>query len=402
MTDAHHDLGGLLADLEAFVKRFVVLTERQAEAIALWICHTWAIEAAYATPYLFITSAEAESGKTRVLEVMRALAREPLSTMNISDAALFRVIQAKAPTLLFDEVDAIFNEKARERGVREDLRALLNAGYRRGEVVYRLGGGNRTTLESFAVFCAKALAGLGSLPPTLASRCVRIEMKRRRIKEDPVEDYFPDDVADETAALRARLSAWADAETEALALLRPPRIDGLRDRANEVWRPLLALAERAGDDWPQRARDAALALSSTSADEEPSLGLLLLADVYAIFDERKVEQITTAELIRALATFEESPWGEWWLDTATDEPRKGGPRRLANLLHPYGIRPTKLRVADATARGYRRGDFLDAWERFGIPPEDGTSGTSGTHEATSQADVPDVPDVPSTRDGIQP
>ena len=87
------------------------------------------------------TSAEPESGKTRLLEVLHELVREPISTMNISDAALFRVIEAKAPTLLFDEVDSIFNPKARERGLRDDLRALLNAGYRRGAA--RLPDGRR-------------------------------------------------------------------------------------------------------------------------------------------------------------------------------------------------------------------------------------------------------------------
>jgi hypothetical protein len=148
--------------------------------------------------------------------------RAPISTVNISDAALFRVIDAKAPTLLFDEVDSIFNEKARERGLRDDLRALLNAGYRRGEHVFRMGGGNKTTLEDFAVFCAKALAGLGSLPPTLASRCLRIELKRRRLDE-PVEDFYPDELVDDATRLRTRFAGWANAETVAeLRTRRPP------------------------------------------------------------------------------------------------------------------------------------------------------------------------------------
>ena len=165
----------LLDAIELFIRRFVVIEEAQSTAVALWVAHTWTVEAAYSMPYLFVTSAEPESGKTRLLELFKELARDPLSTMNISDAALFRVIEAKQPSLLFDEVDAIFNDKARERGVREDLRALLNAGYRRGERVYRMGGGNHTTLESFAVFCPKALAGLGNLPQTLRSRCIRSE-----------------------------------------------------------------------------------------------------------------------------------------------------------------------------------------------------------------------------------
>jgi hypothetical protein len=392
VTPAPPQLDALLTDAELFVRRFVVLSEEQVTAVVLWTAHTWAIQAAHATPYLHATSAEPESGKTRLLEVLRELVKEPIATVNISDAALFRVIEAKAPTLLFDEVDAIFSEQARARGVRDDLRALLNAGYRRGERVYRMGGGNKIKLETFAVFCPKALAGLGSLPPTLASRCLRIELKRRRLDE-PVENFFPDELVDEATRLRTRFAAFAEAETQGLRSLRPPRIEGLRDRANEVWRPLLALAERAGGDWPARADRAALALSAR-IDEDPSLGLLLLTDVRAIFDERQVERIATADLIRALAMVEESPWGEWWLDAKTDEPLKSGPRRLAQLVRPYGIRPARVRIGTLTPRGYRREDFFDAWERF-LPPSrgDATSATSATPEPQKQADVADVADV---------
>src|SRR5262249_40169151 len=154
--------------------------------------------------YLHVTSAEAESGKTRLLEVTHELVPKPLSTMNISDAALFRAIASIRPTLFLDEVDALFNSHTLKTGAKDELRSLLNAGYRRGQLVYRMGGGNHTTLESFEVFCPKALAGLGALPGTLASRCIRLELKRRR-RDEPVEDFIPSDFADVTAALRERL-----------------------------------------------------------------------------------------------------------------------------------------------------------------------------------------------------
>jgi Protein of unknown function (DUF3631) len=216
--------------------------------------------------------------------------------------------------------------------------------------------------------------------------------------------YFPDELVVEATRLRTRFAAWADAETEELHTLRPPRLEGLRDRANEVWRPLLAIADRAGGDWPARARRSSLVLSAP-VDEDPSLGLLLLTDLRAIFDERQAERIPTADLIRALATVEESPWGEWWLDAKTDEPLKSGPRRLSQLLRPYGIRPRLVRIGTDTARGYRREDFVDAWGRF-LPPSRVavnavTSVTSATREPQSQADVTDVTDLADIRDAEQ-
>jgi Protein of unknown function (DUF3631) len=396
LNEPGRDLGALLDAVEVFVRRFVVVDEVQATAASLWVAYTWAIEAAHATPYLFVCSAEPESGKTRLLEVFQELVREPISTMNISDAALFRTIATKEPTVLFDEVDAIFNPKARERGHRDDLRALLNAGYRRGQLVYRMGGGNNTTLESFCVFGAKALAGLGDLPPTLQSRCIRIEIKRRRLDE-PVEDFFPDEVAAEAERLRDQLAAWTAIEVETLQATRPARIDGLRDRTNEVWRTLLAIAELAGEPWSARARRAALGLAP-QADEDASLGVLLLGDIQNVFDQREAERIATADLIDALGRFDESPWGEWWLDLKTDEPLRMAARRLAQLLRPFGIRSRVVRVEDKTPKGYRREDFVDAWERFLHSSRSGaTKATKETSQSHSQADVAFVASVAHRR-----
>jgi integrase len=60
----------LLDDVVAFIRRYVVLTDVQADTLALWTAHTHAIDAAETTPYLAITSPEKRSGKTRLLEVL--------------------------------------------------------------------------------------------------------------------------------------------------------------------------------------------------------------------------------------------------------------------------------------------------------------------------------------------
>ena len=77
------DLAAVLDQIVEFVRRFVVLSDVQADAIALWVAHTHAVDAADATPYIAITSAEKRSGKTRLLEVLELLVREPLPTANI-------------------------------------------------------------------------------------------------------------------------------------------------------------------------------------------------------------------------------------------------------------------------------------------------------------------------------
>jgi hypothetical protein len=66
------------------------------------------------------------SGKTRLLDVLELLVANPWRVITPSEAVVFRKIDADSPTLLLDEVDAIFSPKA--NGTTEGLRALLNAG----------------------------------------------------------------------------------------------------------------------------------------------------------------------------------------------------------------------------------------------------------------------------------
>jgi Protein of unknown function (DUF3631) len=391
-------LAEFLVALEVFICRFVVLTKAQAFALALWVAHTWAIGAARATPYPFINSPEEESGKTRVHEVLRELVPSPFATANISDAALFRLIDkvirdGGPPTLFIDEVDKLIS--AAEHGQRRDMVGLLNDGYRRnGQRVYRMGGSKGTDLQDFDVFCPKALAGLsGCLPLTLRSRCIPIDVKRRR-SDEPIEDFYPEDVETETLQLRAELQAWAEPAVKKLLPMRPPRVEGVRDRTNEVWRPLLAIAELAGREVNTRARRTVRALYC-GGNDEPSEGLRLLGDCRTVFGER-LQQIATVDLIVQLGLIEESFWGEKWIDQM-GIPNKGAPSRLAKLLRPFGVRPTDVRVGDWNGKGYCRDDFVDAWARYlPLPATSATAATSGSHK---QRDVADVADVAATRGG---
>jgi hypothetical protein len=120
-----------LQDLRAFVRRFVVVTDDQAIALALWIAHTHVIDAFDCTPYLQITSATKRAGKTRLLEVLEPLVARPWLTQRVSAAALVRKIDKEHPTLLLDESDAAF------KGEKDYAEALR--GYQEGEAAGKLG-----------------------------------------------------------------------------------------------------------------------------------------------------------------------------------------------------------------------------------------------------------------------
>ena len=229
----------LLDDVRTFIRRFVVLDDHQAVAVTLWVAHTHVFEVFGCTPYLAISSSEKRSGKTRLLEVLELLVREPLPTANISDAALFRVIDDRQPTLLCDEVDAIFGKKSQ----RDELRGIINAGYRRGATTHRMGGSNNTSLQTFSVYCPKAFAGIGDcLPETVSDRAIPIRLKRRT-RGQTVERFRLREVAPEGHGLRDRLDEWLGRQRDYLAESRPALPDELDDRAQDVWEPLLAVAD---------------------------------------------------------------------------------------------------------------------------------------------------------------
>jgi Protein of unknown function (DUF3631). len=121
----------------------------------------------------------------------------------------------------------------------------------------------------------------------------------------------------------------------------------------------------AGGGWPERTLGSLIKLCvQTSADD--SLGVKLLADVRLVFDEVKIDRLSTQDLLRGLVDLDtDSPWATWWEDNLKHENTRGPARRLAHLLKPYRIEPRTIRLPDnTTAKGYCSADFLDAWKRY--------------------------------------
>jgi uncharacterized protein DUF3631 len=129
--------------------------------------------------------------------------------------------------------------------------------------------------------------------------------------------------------------------------------------------PLLAIADEAGGDWPDRARAAARALSGPEANatHDESRRVQLLADIQVVFARRKDPAvILTRDLLGELNADDESPWGGWNQGEGLRD------RDLAGLLRPFAIAPHTLKVKIenevVVRRGYRRRQFEEAWSRY--------------------------------------
>jgi hypothetical protein len=368
----------LLDEITAFIERFQVLPSREvADLLGLWILHTHSFEAAWATPYLRITSAAPESGKTQLLEILATLVRRGWHAVNPSVAVLYRKIDRQMPTLLLDEMD---NYPVEER---RDALSVLNAGYKRGATIDRCR--ENGDLESFSAYCPKGYAGLDKhqIIDTLLSRSITIRLEKR-LPTEHVEMWIGQLTEHQAEPLRERCDAWADQNIAALYGSEPELPPGMINRAAEVWWALLVIADLVGDDWPARARAAARALS-TGGDDRDDRGdqVLLLADTRAAFDER--DTLTTAELLAALNGLDESPWGARRRGEGLDA------RGLAKLLRPFGIRSRTVRVGDKTAKGYHLEQFEQPFARH-LPEGSQASQASQTAPGL-EPDVTDVTDV---------
>jgi hypothetical protein len=340
-----------------FVRRFVSLTELQARAVALWVAHTHAFAAADCTPYLDINSAEKQSGKTRLLEVLRLLVFCAWFTGRVTAAVLTRRIHAERPTLLLDESDAAF---AGEIDYAEALRGILNTGYRCGGASSCcVCKGADIGYKDFSTFCPKAIAGIGKLPDTVTDRSIPIRLKRAGRGE--VARFRERAAQREGSEVAARLAAWSASNLEMLRQARPEIPAQLSDRQADTSEPLLAIADLVGADWPKVARAALVELCGGAQGEDDSIGVKLLSDIKRIFAEKEVDEICSGEICEALALIETSPWGEW---------SKGKPistAKLARLLKPFEIVPDRIGGKDSQARGYTLHQFEDAFFRY-LPP----------------------------------
>ena len=364
------DLASVLDSICEFLQRYVVFASgTQPILIALWVAHTWTLDSWDCTPYLHISSPEKRSGKTRLLDLLELLVKEVWRAISPSESVLYRKIENDQPTLLLDEVDTIFLGNKDER--REPLRALLNAGFERKAKVPRcVGQGSSYRVQEFAVFCAKAFAGIGKLPDTISDRSISIRLNRRSF-EEKIERFRQRDAENTARVIREQLATWAQqpGQGETLRIARPEIPNELDDRQGDICEPLLAIADAAGGDWPQHCRESLIALCVADSDEEESLRVKALFAIREAFESAKADRLSTQQLLGLLVEQEsDAPWADWWEHDLRNENTRGPAAKLARLLKPFGIRARGIRLPDgSTPRGYLRQVFDEAWKRY-CPP----------------------------------
>lgn len=338
----------LLDDIATTLRRYITADAEALNAVALWCVFAHAHDAFAISPLLAITSPAPECGKSTLLSLIGALVPKPLQASNITPAAVFRTVEKWSPTLLVDEADSFM------RG-NDELRGILDSGHLKASAYVIRTVGNDHEPKQFRTWCPKAIAMIGKLSATLASRAIHIQLRRATLAEAEAHEPLRIDRLDFTPLLR-QAARWAGDHLDELRAADPELPDGFSGRAADNWRPIIAIADLAGGDWPERAGAAAKALAGV--DKGMTRGIELLADIRTVFDERRVDRIASTTLVGGLVEMEDRPWPEW---------RHGKPittTGIARLLKSFRIKPTKWKDDGITVRGYRKIDFNDSFNRY--------------------------------------
>jgi hypothetical protein len=369
--DVPVDGATLLDDIKRMFGRYAFLPKGAGEALALWTLHTWTMDAGDISPFMVLVSPTKRCGKTTVLIVLNYLTPRAELASNISASALFRYIEEARPTLLIDEADSFVKDN-------EEMRGILNSGHTKAaaHVIRNVELNGEHKPRRFSTWAPKAIATIRSLADTLEDRAIVITLQRKP-RTATVERLRRRD-SDEFSTLRRKAARWAADNIASLIDPDSAIPEALNDRAADNWRPLVAIADLVGGEWPRLAREAACLLSGEGHDPAANVELLL-ADIYKAFGN-DLDAVFSAELITTLTADPERPWAEW---------HRGKPltqKQLAGLLKPFGIFSQTVHPdgrAGPCGKGYKRASFEAVWEAY-LPGQNAPSPSTDAFDPSTR------------------
>jgi hypothetical protein len=342
----------LLQELEDQIGKYIALNEHYRTAAVLWVPMDWVHnEIATHSPFLDVVSVDEGSGKTELLGTLGLLTQRPCQGAEFTGPNIYRTVDRDQPTLIIDEADDAFQR-------RPDLKHIVNASWTRGAKIprqVRIDGELQT--HWFNIFCPKIVGHVllqgKPLPRTIASRGIYIRMWPKR-RDEHVEEFLHRD-DNEFATLRRKMLRFANDHAKAIAEIKPVFPSGFNNRIQANWKLLLAIAELAGGDWPERARKAAEYIAGRT---EGSQGARLFAAFHAMCVAQLKKGATEIVIPSEEAVEFLKDVDPYWVTdyrSSDGHPGEITKSKLAALLRNYEILPQQThptKRASLSRKGY--------------------------------------------------
>ena len=281
----------LLADIRAFIHRYVDLSPAFETLTTYYVLLTWVYDAFAELPYLRVRG-DYGSGKTRFLLTVGSLCYKPIFASGASTVSpLFRILDEFRGTLLIDEADfRLSDEKA-------EVVKILNNGHARGFPVLRSEAtpSREFNPRAYAVFGPKLVATRGAFEDrALESRCLTEELGRGPLREG-IPLNLPTSHREEALHLRNRLLLFRLRSFTKVGVNLAPSDPSLEPRLNQILIPLLSVVsdETARQELLALARDYQRAQVSERGADTDGQVLEVIRDLIAAGEERlSVKEIT--------------------------------------------------------------------------------------------------------------
>ena len=292
--DEYGDTASLISDIEAYIRRYVSLSDDALAVSIAYVLLTWIYDAFNVLPYLRYRG-DHGCGKSRCLLVIGAICYKPFYASGASSVSpIFHTLDAFGSTLVFDEADFRFTDEKAE------LVKILNCGNAKGFPVLR----TQVTRErefnprAFNIFGPKIVAMRRSYEDrALESRFLTIEMEPGRAQGIPIN--LPDCQSEEALRLRNKLLMYR-MRTRPTAKVEPGfSAAEFEPRMNQILLPLLSAAptevlRTAIRKFGQTLQVGIIADRNTTTEGE-------LIELLANRSEKPQRPISVAELTQAFA-----------------------------------------------------------------------------------------------------
>ena len=236
-TEEFAGLPSLTAEIEEYVRSYVVLSDRHLQVATAFVLLSWVYDAFNELPYLRFRG-DYGSGKTRALLVTGSLCYKGFFASGASTVApIFHTLDLFRGTLILDEADFRFTDE------KSELVKILNNGNARGFPVLRMQANAKREFDprAFQVFGPKIVAMRSSYEDrALESRFITVDMPPGAAGDAPIN--LPDRQRDEALALRNKLLMYRLRHRQTIRLDDTLADPQLESRSNQILLPLLSVA----------------------------------------------------------------------------------------------------------------------------------------------------------------
>ena len=205
--------------------------------ISLWCMGTYLFMGFESYPYVYLSGTK-RTGKTRTIEIAAPICFNSVMSASMSDAAMYRSTENDRCTIFHDEAAKYSRKNKNDLSERLEI---FNSGYKRSGSVRRCVGDDSIPTD-FSTYSPKLLASIEGLDQTSADRTITLHLLRAK-DEVPKFSYRREEGAFQE--IRNGLYVLAlKYHGEILKIYSGQEmVPGLKDREDELWSPIFALAE---------------------------------------------------------------------------------------------------------------------------------------------------------------